>query len=145
MGLQGRAGVHMQWSKRRGRSGARWREEEGKEGDEADRWGRAVSETGKRAGDACAWEGAADAWAGAVSGGASAQRAARLSGERAVRPSWAEVGGKNGPRGIGPSVGEEGRSCAGLDLVVGLLGWFASSPFLPLFFFLSTQNYLNSN
>ena len=61
----------------------------------------------------------------------------RLAGREAgTRGQWA---------GIGPSVGEEGRSCAGLDLVVGLLGWFASSPFLPLFFFLSTQNYLNSN
>ena len=26
-----------------------------------------------------------------------------------------------------------------------LLGWFGSSPFLPLYFFFSTQNYLNSN
>ena len=52
VGLQGQAGVHRQRSKRRGRSGVRWREEEGKEGDEANRWGRAISETGKRAGDA---------------------------------------------------------------------------------------------
>ena len=37
---------------------------------------------------------------------------------------------------------------AGLSWLLGWffpLGWFGSSPFLPLFFFLSTQNYLNSN
>ena len=59
------------------------------------------------------------------------------------------AGERSAVRASGPRVGEGKRKVgrrwlgfwAGLG---GRLGWFASSPIL-LFFFLSTQNYLNSN
>ena len=88
MGLQGRAGVHRQRSKWRGRCGARWREEEGKEGDEANRWGRAISETGKRAGDARA-------------GPLAELGKRRLSGERAGRADAASGREETGPGSLG--------------------------------------------
>ena len=127
MGLQGQAGVHRQRSKRRGRSGVRWREEEGKEGDEADRWGRAVSETRKRGGDACAWEGASDVWAGAVSGGASARAAAAAC--------CAECGGRAGPATGKGKVGREWeKEGSGL-------GWFSRLGWIPGFWFFSFSSF----